>query len=187
MNTFEIVAAAFGIVSVFLSTRQNVWSWPTSLVNVTMYGIYFFEQKLYALMALQAFFGLIALFGWYEWLFGGARRTPLTVSRTSPKLALILIAVTAGLTVALDYLLRHYTEDPAPLVDALLSSVSLVAQWMMARKILECWGIWVAVNLISVPFFLTRAEYPTAVQYAVFLGLAVSGWVQWKRSLAASS
>ena len=184
MNTFEIVAAAFGIVSVFLSTRQNIWSWSTSLVNVTMYGIYFFEQKLYALMALQAFFGLIALYGWYEWLFGGARRTPLMVSRTSLKLALILIVVTAALTVALDYLLRHYTEDPAPLVDALLSSVSLVAQWMMARKLLECWGIWVAVNLISVPFFFTRAEYPTAVQYAVFLGLAVSGWVQWKRSLA---
>lgn len=187
MNTFEIVAAAFGILSVFLSTRQNVWSWPTSLVNVTMYGIYFSEQKLYALMALQVFFGIIALYGWYEWLFGGERRTPLRVSRTMPRLAVILVLVTGVLTAGLEYVLRNYTEDPAPLVDALLSSVSLVAQWMMARKLLECWGIWVAVNLISVPFFLSRAEYPTAIQYAVFLGLAVSGWVQWKKSLAASS
>ena len=187
MNTFELVAAVFGITSVFLSTRQNVWSWPTSLVNVTMYGIYFSEQKLYALMALQAFFAIISLYGWYKWLFGGDRRTPLKVSRTSPRLGVALVLVTALLTLGLEYVLRNHTQDPAPLVDALLSSVSLVAQWMMARKLLECWGIWVAVNLISVPFFLTRAEYPTAIQYAVFLGLAVSGWVQWKKSLAEAS
>lgn len=187
MNTFEVVAAAFGILSVSLSTRQHVWSWPTSLVNVTMYGIYFYEEKLYALMVLQAFFGLIALYGWYEWLFGGEQRTPLKVSRTSPRLGLLLLLVTGALTAALEYLLRNYTEDPAPLVDALLSSVSLVAQWMMARKLLECWAIWVAVNLISVPFFLARAEYPTAIQYGVFLGLAVSGWFQWRASLAKSS
>jgi len=184
MNTFEVVAAAFGILSVFLSTRQHVWSWPTSLVNVSMYGIYFYEQKLFALMALQAFFGLIALYGWYEWLFGGERRTPLKVSRTSPRLGVILLLVTGALTAGLEYILRNYTADPAPLVDALLSSVSLVAQWMMARKLLECWAIWVAVNLISVPFFLVRAEYPTAIQYGVFLGLAVSGWIQWRASLA---
>jgi nicotinamide mononucleotide transporter len=184
MNTFEVIAAAFGILSVFLSTRQHVWSWPTSLVNVSMYGIYFYEQKLFALMALQAFFGLIALYGWYEWLFGGERRTPLKVSRTSPRLAVILLLVTGALTAGLEYLLRNYTADPAPLVDALLSSVSLVAQWMMARKLLECWAIWVGVNLISVPFFLVRAEYPTAIQYAVFLCLAVSGWIQWRASLA---
>jgi nicotinamide mononucleotide transporter len=184
MNTFEAVAAAFGILSVFLSTRQNVWSWPTSLVNVTMYGIYFSQQKLFALMVLQGFFALISLYGWYEWLFGGERRTPLTVSRVTGRLALILIVVTAALTLVLEFVLRNYTEDPAPLVDALLSSVSLVAQWMMARKLLECWVIWVGVNLISVPFFLARAEYPTAIQYGVFLALAVSGWVQWRASLA---
>jgi nicotinamide mononucleotide transporter len=149
-----------------------------------MYGIHFSQQKLFALMVLHGFFALISLYGWYEWLFGGERRTPLTVSRITGRLALVLIVVTAALTLVLEFVLRNYTEDPAPLVDALLSSVSLVAQWMMARKLLECWVIWVGVNLISVPFFLARAEYPTAIQYGVFLALAVSGWVQWRASLA---
>ena len=70
---------------------------------------------------------------------------------------------------------------------ALFFAISLIAQWMMARKYVECWLIWVAVNCIAVPFFLLRQEYPTMFQYAVFLVLAVMGWRQWKASLAASS
>ena len=79
-----------------------------------------------------------------------------------------------------------HTGDQQPYVDAGVSVVSMVAQWMMARKYLETWWIWIAVNIVSVPLFLVRAEYPTALQYTVFLGLAVSGLLQWRRSLASS-
>jgi nicotinamide mononucleotide transporter len=185
VNTFEIVAALFGIASVFLSTRQNVWSWPTSLVNVSMYGWFFLEQKLYALMALQGFFFAISVYGWYEWLFGGEQKTELKVSRIPRGLALVLAGVTAVAMVAIWYLLGHYTQDPAPGIDALFFAVSLTAQWMMARKYYECWMIWVAINLISVPFFFFQRSYPTMVQYAVFLVLATQGWRHWKASLPA--
>jgi len=187
VNTFELVAAAFGIVSVFLSTRQNVWSWPTSLVNVSMYGVYFFDQKLYALMALQGFFAAIAFYGWYEWLFGGKNKTELRVSRIPPRLASALVVIGLVSMAGIYYLLSRFTQDPSPKMDALFFAISLIAQWMMARKYVECWLIWVAVNCISVPFFLLRQEYPTMIQYAVFLVLAVMGWRQWKASLVASS
>ncbi len=187
MSTFEIVAAAFGIVSVFLSTRQNILSWPTSLVNVTMYAVYFFDHKLYALMALQAFFGVISLYGWYEWLFGGQAKTELKVTRTPRRQALLLALGGVISMLAIWLLLSHHTADPSPGMDAGFFAASLVGQYMMARKFVECWPLWVAINCVSVPFFYFQHSYPTMVQYAVFLGLAILGWRQWKASLAASS
>ena len=183
MSLFEAVAAVLGIASVFFSTRQNVLAWPTSLLNNAMYGVFFFDKKLYALMALQAFFGAIAVYGWYEWLFGGEAKTELKVSRTAPALGGMLLALAVAATAGLILLLRQ-TRDPSPLVDGALTAASLIAQWMMARKLVECWPVWIAVNLVSVPFFFLRADYPTAVQYTVFLFLAISGWRQWNASLA---
>ena len=182
---FEIVAAALGIISVFLSTRQNVLAWPTSLLNNAMYGAIFFQQRLYALMALQACVFAIALYGWYKWLFGGAARTELKVSRIPPRLAALLALVAAAATVLIWLLLSRHTEDPAPFIDALFFAVSLAAQWMMARKYFECWPVWVALNCVAVPFFFLHRSYPTMAQYAVFLVLAVMGWRHWKASLEA--
>ncbi|HEV8197009.1 MAG TPA: nicotinamide riboside transporter PnuC, partial [Gemmatimonadales bacterium] len=186
MSPFETVAAGFGIVSVFLSTRQNIWSWPTSLINVTMYTVIFLQQKLYGLSGIQVFFAAVSVYGWYEWLHGGAHKTELKVSRTPPRLAGILVAV--GLLGWLGlFLILRLVDDASPLLDAFFFASSLVAQWMMARKLAECWLLWIAINCISVPFFFLQHIYPTMVQYAVFLVLAVMGRSQWKASLAASS
>jgi nicotinamide mononucleotide transporter len=187
MSLFEIVAAAFGIVSVYLSTRQNVLSWPTSLVNVTMYFVYFLNQKLYALMVLQVFFGVISLYGWYKWMFGGKAKTELKVTRTPPRQAVFLTVAGAVAFAAIWYALDRFTQDPSPALDSFFFAVSLIGQYMMARKYFECWPVWVAINCISVPFFFFQHAYPTMVQYAVFLILATQGWRYWKASLVASS
>jgi nicotinamide mononucleotide transporter len=179
MSLFEIIAAALGIISVYFSTRQNVLAWPTSLVNNTMYFVFFLRQHLFALMALQAFFGAIAIYGWYKWLFGGVQKTPLRVTRVPPPLGMALILVSAFGTLAIWYVLKAWTTDSDPLIDAFFFAVSLVAQWMMARKYFECWPVWVAINCVSVPFFLIRGNYPTMAQYAVFLVLAVMGTRNW--------
>ncbi|HEV8613006.1 MAG TPA: nicotinamide riboside transporter PnuC, partial [Gemmatimonadales bacterium] len=150
MSRFEIIAAALGIISVFFSTRQNILAWPTSLLNNAMYGAIFFQHNLYALMVLQACFFVIALYGWYKWLFGGVAKTELKVSRIPPKLGTLLVLIALAAMLAIWYLLRRFTQDPAPLIDAFFFAVSLVAQWMMARKYFECWPVWVAINCVSV-------------------------------------
>lgn len=183
MSAFEIVAAAFGIISVFLSTRQNAWSWPTSLVNNIMYIAYFFGAKLYALMALNGIFAVIAIYGWFKWKFGGKGQTELKVTRTPPRMAALLTATCLVSMVTIWFVLEHHTEDAAPMLDAFFFAVSLVAQYMMARKFYECWWIWVAINCVSVPFFFLQQAYPTMVQYAVFLVLATQGWRYWRASL----
>lgn len=183
LGTIEAVAAAFGILSVYLSTRQIVWSWPTALINLSLYAAYFFAERLYALTVLQGVFIAISIYGWYEWLHGGAQHSALRVSRIPVRLALALTGLGAVTWVALIYALRRFTEDPSPVIDAALTTMSLIAQWMMARKYVECWLLWTAVNLVSVPFFLIRGDLPTAIQYLVFLGLAPWGYVQWRASL----
>src|SRR5258706_800010 len=133
VSLFEAVAAALGVASVYFSTRQNVLAWPTSLVNNAMYGVFFFQQKLYALMALQVFFGAIAVYGWYEWLFGGEKKTELKVSRTPPGLGLVLAGLGLGASAALVWFLGR-TQDVNPLGDGSLTAGSLIAHWMMARE-----------------------------------------------------
>lgn len=186
MSRFEIIAAALGIISVYLSTRQNVLAWPTSLVNNVMYFVIFSNERLVGLMGLQAFFGGIAIYGWYKWLLGKGTKSELKVSRIPSSIALVLLLLSVLGTVGLFCLFRYY-KDPAPFVDALLTSMSLLAQWMMARKYFECWPVWVAINCVSAPFFLVRGNYPTMAQYAVFLVLAVMGTRNWWMSMKQSA
>ena len=183
-NRWEILAVIFGIISVYLSTREHIWSWPTALVNVALYFIVFLEAKLYADMGLQVIYFVLSLYGWYEWLYGGANRTELHVSRTTTSLGVRLLVIGVVCAAVLGTLLSRFTDAALPFVDSATTSTSLVAQWMMTRKILENWAVWMAVDVVYVGMFIFKKPYLTAGLYAVFLVLAVMGFIQWKRSLA---
>ena len=180
----EPIAVAFGIVSVWLSVRQNIWSWPTAIVNVSLYFVIFFEQKLYADMGLQLFYAAISLYGWYHWLYGGARRTVLKVGRTPRPLWAVLVVLWLAGFLGLGWLLERHTDAAVPFVDAALTTGSLIAQWMMTRKYVENWAVWVALDVCYVALFITRGLYLTAFLYGVFLVLAAKGHRDWSRSYA---
>jgi nicotinamide mononucleotide transporter len=185
-SCLELVAVLFGIVSVFLSVREKIWSWPTALVNVALYFVLFYETGLYSDMGLQAVYFVLSLYGWYEWLYGGAGRTTLTVSRTPPRLWAILIAIAIVFWAILGRLTSGLPGVALPYVDAATATTSLVAQYMMTRKLLENWALWIAVDVVYIGMFIFKGLYLTAGNYAVYLGLAVLGHIAWKRSLAAS-
>jgi nicotinamide mononucleotide transporter len=184
---WEVLAVITGIISVYLSTRENIWSWPTALVNVALYFVVFYETKLYADMGLQVVYFALSLYGWYEWLYGGENRTELRVSRTSQALGVRLAIIGIACAVVLGTLLARFTDAALPYIDSATTSTSLVAQWMMTRKILENWAVWAAVDVVYIAMFVFKRLYLTAGLYAVFLVLAVMGYVQWKRSLAERS
>ena len=183
MNPLEDVAAVFGIISVYLSVRQNIWSWPTAIVNVGLYTIVFYHSRLYADMGLQVVYVIISIYGWYEWLYGGKGHTELQVSRTSRRLGAMLVGIGIVSALVLGTLL-HRTSDAAPYLDATTTTTSLVAQWMMTRKLLENWVIWVAVDVVYIGLYIYRDLYVTSLLYLVFLILSVMGYRQWKASLA---
>ena len=185
-SALEVIAAVFGLVSVFLSTRQNIWSWPTGIVNVALYTIVFYEGRLYGQMGLQTVYLALSVYGWYQWLHGGAQKTELHVSRASPRLLVNLTALNIASWVALAAILRQ-TDAALPWLDALLTTTSLVAQWMLTRKILQNWLLWIAVDIVYVPMFISQQLYATALLYAAFLVFAVMGFVEWRRSIAAGA
>lgn len=184
MTALELFAAFFGVVAVYLATRENILSWPTALVNVGLYTIVFYQARLYADMGLQVVYFALSLYGWYEWQFGGANRSTLRVARTPARLWVVLAAFHVIAWLALGTLLARTTNAAIPWLDSFLTTGSLVAQWMMTRKLLENWALWLALDIIYVPMFISRGLYATAGLYALFLVLAALGWRDWKRSLS---
>ncbi len=187
MNRFEIVAAIFGVISVFLSVRQNIWSWPTAIVNVGMYIFVFYRSKLYADTGLQVVYVILNFYGWYQWLYGGKNRTELPVSRTGARLGVYLVVIGALSAAIIGTFLARNTDAALPYVDALTTSTSLVAQWMMTRKLLENWIVWVSVDVVYIGMYIYKDLYVTSALYAVFLILSVMGYLEWKRSIAAGA
>ena len=182
MNWLEPVAVATGIISVYLSVKQKIWSWPTALVNVALYFVVFREQKLYADMGLQVIYFALSLYGWYEWLYGGEHRTELKVSRAGAAMAVTLSAIAVVGVAVLGTLFARFTDAALPYVDSATATTSLLAQWMMTRKVLENWAVWIAVDVVYVGMFIYKHLYLTSGLYAGFLVLAVMGHVQWRRS-----
>ncbi len=179
----ELIAVAFGLVSVYLSAREHIVSWPTAIVNVAIFFFLFWKAKLYADAVLQLVYLTLSVYGWYEWLYGGAQHSRLKVARTSRTEWLILTPLFLVGGLGLGALLARYTDSPIPYFDAMLTAASLVAQWMMTRKLLENWLIWIAADIVYVPVFIRRGLPFTALQYAVFLVLAGMGWYGWRKSL----
>jgi nicotinamide mononucleotide transporter len=179
----ELTAVIFGIISVVLSVRQNIWSWPTGIINVSLFFALFYQSGLYSDMGLQVVYFVLSVYGWYEWLYGGANRTELRVSRTPPRVFGILAAIGVVFWFALAQITRRLPGTALPHLDAALTTGSLAAQWMMTRKLVENWAVWVMLDIVYVGMFIFKGLYLTAANYAVYLVLAVMGHVAWKRSL----
>lgn len=182
-SCLELVAVIFGVVSVLLSVKENIWSWPTALVNVALYFALFHAAGLYSDMGLQVVYFVLSLYGWYEWLYGGKGHTALKVSRTSGKLWTILTIVAIAAWGVLGRLTSGLPGVALPYVDAATTTMSLVAQYMMTRKLLENWTLWIVADVVYVGMFIFKGLYLTAGNYAIYLVLALMGHIAWKKSL----
>ncbi len=179
----EIVAAVITIISIWMATDEDVAYYPTGIVSVLLYAWIFFHARLYAETGLQGVWLVLMIYGWHAWLHGGANRAPLPVSRTPRWGWVTAVICGAAMTAIIVFIQRRYTDNPAPFVDSAIAAWSVVAQWMTARKWLENWLFWIAVNLAAVPLYITRALWATAALYTILLILAVKGYRDWKRSL----
>jgi nicotinamide mononucleotide transporter len=183
VNTWEIIGATLGLISVWLTVRQNIWCWPTGLVMVALYAVVFFQAKLYADAGLQFVYIGLQIYGWYEWLYGGKDRGQLDVARITLRLGLVLGVVAVVATALMGYGLATRTDAALPYWDSTATVLSLVAQWMLARKLIESWFVWIAVDLLSIGIYMAKGLYPTTVLYAAFLVLAALGWIEWRKTL----
>jgi nicotinamide mononucleotide transporter len=186
-DSFELAAAVVGAVSVWFSVRESIWSWPTGIVNVLMYVWVFLCARLYADMGLQVVYAGISVYGWWHWLHGGAERSELPVSRMPAGYRLPLGVAVVAAAALLGALLHRTTDAALPWADASLTCASLAAQWMLSRKYLENWLVWIVADVAYVAMFAYKRLWCTAILYAVFLALAMAGWRAWRRTLAAAA
>lgn len=185
MSTLEWIAAIAGAVSVYLSARENIWSWPTGIVNVGLYIIVFERAGLYSDTGLQVVYLILSIYGWYEWLYGGKNRTELSVTRATPRDWLLSVPVGVVFWLVLATYTARLPGVALPYADSGLTTISLIAQWMLTRKRLENWILWVVADILYVPMYLYKRLPVTAALYLVFLVLAVMGLRAWWRSYKA--
>lgn len=176
---------ATGGICVWLVVREHMWNWPIGLANNVVFFALFWHGRLYADMGLQVVYFGLGLFGWLNWLFGGPGRTMLPITRTTSREWLCLAVGIAAGTWALREILL-VVNGAAPLADALTTALSLGAQYLLCRKRLENWWLWIIADVIYIPLYFTRGLALTAVLYAIFLVMCVIGLRAWTRTWTAA-
>ena len=179
----EILGFITGAICVYLNTQQNVWGWFFGIVNAVLYTFVFLDARLYADMSLQGYYFFTSIYGWWMWLYGGKNHQALPVSRTPAKLYGLFIGLFVVATASWGFLLNRYTDASLSYLDSALTAASLLGQWMMARKYLENWLVWIVADVCYVGMYLYKELHLTALLYAIFLGLAVVGYLQWRKSV----
>jgi nicotinamide mononucleotide transporter len=183
----EAVASVCGLLCVWLTVRQNIWCWPVGLVMVTLYAWIFYQARLYSDVLLQLIYIVLQFYGWAQWLRGGPRESPLPVTRLTGSSLAIWLAVGGVGTALLGGLMARLTNAALPYWDAAITVLSLIAQYLLARKVLENWLFWITVDVLAIGVYAVKELYLTAVLYAVFLVLATWGWIAWRQCQAAQA
>ncbi len=186
MTWLEAIGVLFGLVAVWLTLRQNVLCWPVGLVQVCIYGYIFYESKLYSDVILQVYFIFTQLYGWYYWLHGGSHHRDALVRVLSSRQRLGCIASGLLITLLWGWAMSRWTDAAAPYPDAFITVMSLIAQWLLTRKILESWHYWIAVDVVAIGVYWYKNLYLTAGLYSVFLVLAMMGLLAWHKSLVSA-
>lgn len=168
-------------LSVFLAAAGHILTWPIGIAGSILFGVLFFEARLYADLTLQVFFIGTSIVGWLKWQHAGgpdqaAARHPLAARR------LVFMCLSA-LAVALAYggLLQYWTNAFAPFWDSAVLMGSVVAQILLMRGHHQTWPAWLLVNTLSVPLYLQRELQVTALLYTLFWFNAWWGWWRWHR------
>jgi nicotinamide mononucleotide transporter len=179
----EILGVILSILYLNFSIRQNILLWPLGIASALIYMVVFFQSKFYADMGLNAYYVVISIYGWILWSKGREDKgKKLPVSRLGWRTALVLLLITAAAFGIIGLILERYTDSPVPYWDAFTTALSFTATWMLARKILENWILWIIVDAVSMGLYFYRGLYPTLVLFAIYTTMAVIGYLKWRRS-----
>ncbi len=180
MPPIEIAAAVLGLANIGLIIRRSVWNYPFALAMVALYAWIFWEAKLYSDAGLQLFFFAINLYGWWRWSRDAESDGEIVVARLTGRGRLLWLGGTALSVAIWGGFMARTTDASLPYWDAAVAMTSVAAQILMTRRYIENWHWWIAVNLVSIPLYLTKDLYVTTGLYAVFLGMAVWGLIEWR-------
>lgn len=187
IHFLEVIATVVSFINIFLAARAHISNWVFGIISTLLYLVVFFQVKLYADMSLQGVFFILQFYGLYQWLYGGENHHSLTITKAPRLIIFYAFILTTMLFTLIAFLLWHYTDSTTVYVDAFTTALSLVAQWMMCRKWLEHWYLWIIVDIVSIEMYINKNLYLTSILYASFLVLCILGYMTWKKGVCISS
>lgn len=177
----EVVGALLGVAMVLCNIRQIHWGWPLAFVSSALYFLVFWDSKLFGDASLQIFFAIMAAWGWWQWLRGvredGQSLQVQALSRQGKFKLIASCAVLWGLT---GLFLLNFTTTDVPWWDAFPTALSIVATFLLGRKYIENWPMWILVNIVGMALFAYKGLWLTVGLYGVFTAMAVVGWRAWR-------
>ena len=178
----ELLSFVLSVITVALNIRQNHWAWLFAIISSAAYGVVFYGARLYGDMGLQLVFIVVSVWGWYQWLHGGANKQTLAVTRLDARgWAWSLAAWLCGFAL-LSTFLAKFTNTDVPHIDGFLTAGSLVGQVLLSRKKVENWHAWIAVDVLYVGLYLFKGLTLTAILYALFCVMATIGLLAWRKA-----
>jgi len=179
-SNIEIVAVVFGLIYIVLAAKENIWCWPAGFIGTGTSIYLFWDGSLYMESALNVYYLLMAIFGWWQWQYGSKEKSTLSIRSLTVKEHLMILALIAGLTLVSGYLLSNNTDAALPYLDSFTTWSAVITTWMVARKILENWLYWIVINLASIYLYIDRGFLLYAVLFGLYVAIAAFGYRQWQ-------
>lgn len=181
MGNLEIIATLLGVANIVLLVRRSAWNYAFGLAMVALYALIFFDKRLYSDALLQLFFFVVQLYGWWEWLRGQMENGDIIVERLHVTGLLRWTIIIVPTWALWSWAMHHWTDAYYPFWDGAVAALSIAAQVMLARRYIENWVLWIAVDVVAVALYLIRGLMLTAGLYGLFLLMSVWGLIEWQR------
>ncbi|MEL6869928.1 MAG: nicotinamide riboside transporter PnuC [Pseudomonadota bacterium] len=182
MSLLEAVAVALAIAYLVLAIRESIWCWPCAFVSTALYIYLFGNVALYMESALNAFYLIMAVYGFMRWSRGAGESANVPVVVMSVRTHLAAAVIITILIMASALLLRTYTDQALPFADAFTSWTAVWATWLTARKVLENWWYWLVIDVVSAAMYFDRGLPLTGLLFIGYLIMIPFGFVAWRRS-----
>jgi nicotinamide mononucleotide transporter len=182
VNAIEAIAAALVVVNVALVAWRSIWNYPVAILAVAIYAVVFAEARLYSDMVLQGFFLVVNLYGWVNWARVKGETGEVIVERLGPAARGAWVAGIAVAALVWGTGMHAFTDASYPWWDAGIAAASVAAQLLQARRVIESWWLWIAVDLASVPLYAVKSLWFTTALYVVLLVISVAGLIDWRRA-----
>lgn len=184
-NYIELFGVLSGLIYIYLEIKASIYLWPVGIITAAFYIAVFMQAKFYADMGLQVYYLLVFIYGLYIWLRKGKNsetdKKVLQIRNITRK-ELVLYSIFTSISFGVIYfILKNYTDSPLPAWDSFTTSLSIIATFMLAHKIIEQWWIWIVVNIVSLGLYIYKDLYMTAFLFIVYGIMAVVGFFEWKK------
>lgn len=185
LNYLEIVGTIIGLLYLYFEYKASIYLWLMSILMPMVYIFVYYDSGFYADMGINVYYLGASIYGWVVWLGGRTlkreEKVIRNIERTPLKYMLPMVVVAVVLLVAIALLLINFTDSTVPWGDSFTTALSVVAMWMLSRKYVEQWLVWLVVDVVCTGLYLYKGLYPTAALYGLYSVIAVLGYFKWLR------